>query len=110
METMKLPGGLNLQQMMQQAQKMQEEMAREMEALRVSASAGGGMVQIEMNGSKQVLQVKIQPEAVADIERMRPQGRPRDAEPDRQRPRRPQPARTDLTAFPCSTMLNRSAG
>lgn len=65
---MKLPGGLNLQQMMQQAQKMQEDMAREMEALRVSASAGGGMVQIEMNGSKQVLQVKIQPEAVADIE------------------------------------------
>ena len=44
---MKLPGGLNLQQMMQQAQKMQEDMAREMEALRVSASAGGGMEMLE---------------------------------------------------------------
>ena len=65
---MKLPGGMNLQQMMQQAQKMQEQMAQEMEALRVSSSAGGGMVEVDMNGSKAILRIKIQPEATEDVE------------------------------------------
>lgn len=65
---MKIPGGMNLQQMMKQAQKMQEQMAREMEALKVDATAGGGIVRVEMNGNKEVLSVKIDPEAAADIE------------------------------------------
>jgi DNA-binding YbaB/EbfC family protein len=65
---MKLPGGMNLQQMMKQAQKMQEEMAKEMEALRVDATAGGGIVKVEMNGSKEVISVKIEPEAASDVE------------------------------------------
>lgn len=65
---MKLPGGMNLQQMMQQAQKMQEQMAKDMEALRVSASAGGGIVKVEMNGAKEVLSVVIDPEATGDVE------------------------------------------
>jgi DNA-binding YbaB/EbfC family protein len=68
MEQMKLPGGMNLQQMMQQAQKMQEQMAQEMEALRVNSSAGGGMVEVDMNGSKAILRIKIQPEATEDVE------------------------------------------
>ena len=65
---MKLPGGMNLQQMMKQAQKMQEQMAKEMEALHVDATAGGGIVKVEMNGNKEVLAIKIDPEAASDIE------------------------------------------
>ncbi len=65
---MKLPGGMNIQQMMKQAQKMQEEMAKEMEALRVDATAGGGIVKVEMNGNKEILSIRIDPETVNDIE------------------------------------------
>jgi hypothetical protein len=65
---MKLPGGMNLQQMMKQAQKMQEQMVKDMESLRVDSSAGGGIVKVEMNGKKEVLSVKIDQEAASDIE------------------------------------------
>src|SRR5215813_8011373 len=65
---MKLPGGMNLQQMMKQAQKMQEQMMKEMEGLRVDATAGGGIVKVEMNGLKEVISIKIEPEAAGDIE------------------------------------------
>ena len=65
---MKLPGGMNLQQMMKQAQKMQEDMAKEMQSLSVDATAGGGIVKVEMNGNKEVLSVRIEPEAVSDID------------------------------------------
>ena len=65
---MKLPGGMNMQQMMKQAQKMQEDMAREMEATRVDATAGGGIIRVEMNGAKEVLSIKIDPEAAGDVE------------------------------------------
>jgi len=65
---MKLPGGMNLQQMMKQAQKMQEQMARDMEAVRVDSTAGGGIVRVEMNGHKEVLSIKIDPEATSDVE------------------------------------------
>ena len=60
---MKLPGGMNIQEMMKQAQKMQEDMAREMASMRVDSSAGGGIVKVEMNGSKEVLSITIDPEA-----------------------------------------------
>jgi DNA-binding YbaB/EbfC family protein len=65
---MKLPGGMNLQQMMKQAQKMQEQMAQDMAALRVDSTAGGGIVKVEMNGNKEVLAIKIDPEAASDVE------------------------------------------
>ena len=65
---MKLPGGMNLQEMMKQAQKMQEQMSKEMSALRVDATAGGGIVRAEMNGNKEVVSIKIDPEAAGDIE------------------------------------------
>ena len=54
----------NLQQMMQQMKKMQEELQQQMDAMRVEASSGGGMVTVRMNGAKQVLSVKIDPEAL----------------------------------------------
>ncbi len=63
---MKLPGGLNLQQMMKQAQAMQEKMQREMDELRVEASAGGGVVSVQMKGNHQMLAMKIDPEIVRE--------------------------------------------
>jgi nucleoid-associated protein EbfC len=45
---------MNIQQMMKQAQQMQEKMQKQMAELRVEASAGGGMVTVVMNGAKQV--------------------------------------------------------
>ena len=43
---------MNIQQLMKQAQKMQETMQREMAGLEVEASVGGGMVTVKMNGHK----------------------------------------------------------
>jgi DNA-binding YbaB/EbfC family protein len=64
---MKLPGG-NMQAMMKQAQQMQQKLQEEIAAIRLEASAGGGMVTVGMTGQKQVTSVKIDPEAAADIE------------------------------------------
>jgi len=63
---MKFPGGMNMQQMMKQAQQMQEKMQKEMEALVVDATAGGGVVSVQMSGSKEVVSIKIDPEAVKE--------------------------------------------
>lgn len=56
----------NMQQMMSQVKKMQQEMKEQMESLRVEASSGGGIVTVSMNGTKHLLSVKIDPEAVKD--------------------------------------------
>src|SRR6266404_5066938 len=60
----------NMQQMLGQVKKMQAEMQQQLESLRVEASSGGGMVTVAMNGSKRLVSVKIDPEAVkaGDIE------------------------------------------
>jgi DNA-binding YbaB/EbfC family protein len=60
----------NLQDMMSQMKKMQQDIQQQLETLRVQASAGGGMVTVTMNGSKKVLNVKIDAEAVkgGDVE------------------------------------------
>jgi DNA-binding YbaB/EbfC family protein len=63
---MKMPG--NMQAMMKQAQQMQEKLQQEIAAIRVDASAGGGMVSIKMDGHKNVLGVKIDPEVAGDVE------------------------------------------
>ena len=63
---MKLPG--NMQAMMQQAQKMQERMQEEVAQIRVEATSGGGMVTVKMDGHKNVLGVKIDPEVAGDVE------------------------------------------
>jgi nucleoid-associated protein EbfC len=61
---------MNIQQMMKQAQQMQARMQKQMEEMRVEATAGGGMVTVTMSGAKQVLSLKIDPEAVSkeDVE------------------------------------------
>jgi DNA-binding YbaB/EbfC family protein len=56
---------MNLQQMMKQAQQMQEKLQKQMETLVVDATAGGGMVSIKMNGQKQLLSIQIDPEVFA---------------------------------------------
>ena len=63
---MNFPGGFDLNEMMKQAQEMQERLQREMKEIRVDASAGGGMITVSMTGSKELLEVKIDPEAVKD--------------------------------------------
>jgi|SRR5271165_5554326 len=63
---MKLPG--NMQQMMKQAQQMQNKMQEEIALIRVEASAGGGMVSVKMDGKKNVSAVKIDPEVAGDVE------------------------------------------
>jgi DNA-binding YbaB/EbfC family protein len=63
---MKMPG--NMQAMMQQAQKMQEKLQAEVALIRVDGTAGGGMVSVRMDGHKNVLGVKIDPEVAGDVE------------------------------------------
>jgi nucleoid-associated protein EbfC len=63
---MKMPG--NMQSMMKQAQQMQQKLQEQIAAIRVEGSAGGGMVSIKMDGHKNVLGVKIDPEVAGDVE------------------------------------------
>jgi DNA-binding YbaB/EbfC family protein len=53
---------MNLQQLMKQAQQMQEKLQKQMETTVIEATAGGGMVSVKMNGQKQLLSVQIEPE------------------------------------------------
>ena len=61
---------MNINQMMKQAQQMQERLQKQMADMRVEASAGGGMVTVVVNGSKQIQSLKIDPEVVSrdDVE------------------------------------------
>lgn len=64
-------GGGNMQNLMRQAQKMQEELQaqnakaeEELENTTLSATAGGGMVEVSITGKKKVVGVKINPNVV----------------------------------------------
>ena len=61
---------MNIQQMMKQAQQMQERLQKQMAELRVEGNAGGGMVVVTINGAKQVQSIRIDPEVVSkdDVE------------------------------------------
>ena len=63
---MKFPGGFNIEQMMKQAQSMQQKMQKEMDELLVDASAGGGVVTVQMKGNHEIITLKIDPEAIKD--------------------------------------------
>ena len=52
--------------MMKQAQAMQQKMQKEMDELRIEASAGGGVVTVEMKGNHEIIALKIDPEAVKE--------------------------------------------
>ena len=60
-------GGGNMQSMLKQAQKMQEDMAQkqaELEAREYDISAGGGVVNVKINGKKEILSIKLSEEIV----------------------------------------------
>jgi nucleoid-associated protein EbfC len=61
---------MDVRQMMKQAQQMQDRLQKQMNDLRVEASAGGGMVTVVINGAKQVQKLTIDPEVVSkdDVE------------------------------------------
>ena len=61
----------NIAQLMQQAQKMQENMQRvqqELASLEVEGSAGGGMVAVTLTGNKECRKVRIDPSVLSDPE------------------------------------------
>lgn len=63
----------NMNQMMKQVKKMQEQMLKAQEELgskTIEGSSGGGVVTVQVNGHKKVLSIQIKPEAVdpEDIE------------------------------------------
>jgi DNA-binding YbaB/EbfC family protein len=62
-----MPQPPNMQQLLKQAQKMQEDMIAAQESLKdevVDASAGGGMVTVQVTGDLVVKSIKIDPEAI----------------------------------------------
>jgi len=59
--------GFNMQKLMKQAQKMQQDMARIQEELHnteVEGAAGGGMVRVVATGSSEILSISINPEII----------------------------------------------
>jgi nucleoid-associated protein EbfC len=60
----------NIQELMSQAKKQYETLQKKMQETVVESSAGGGTVTVKMDGRKQVLSIKIDPEALksGDIE------------------------------------------
>ena len=61
----------NIAQLMQQAQKMQENLQRaqeELANLEVTGSAGGGMVSVTLTGTKECRKVRIDPSVLSDPE------------------------------------------
>ncbi len=61
------PGAGNMQDMLRQAQKMQDDMAAmqaELETREYEVSSGGGVVNVKINGKKEILSVKLDEEIV----------------------------------------------
>ena len=64
-------GGANMQQLMRQAQKMQQDMVQKQEAINkeleetvLTSTSAGGMVTLEITGKREIVSLKIKPEAV----------------------------------------------
>jgi DNA-binding YbaB/EbfC family protein len=57
-----------IQKMMKQAQEMQAKLQQEIAQIKVEATAGGGMVTAQMDGQKNLLSIKIDPEVAGDVE------------------------------------------
>ena len=62
--------GFNLQELMSQAKRQYETLQKKMQETIVESSSGGGAITVKMDGRKQLLSVKIDPEAVksGDVE------------------------------------------
>ena len=61
---------MNPQKLMKQLQQAQERMQQEIAALQIEAASGGGMVKVVMDGQKNLVSLRIDPEAVSkeDVE------------------------------------------
>ena len=62
-----VPGGMNMNNLLKQAQKMQADMQKqqeELESKEVEASVGGGAVVVKMNGKKELVDIAIKPEVL----------------------------------------------
>lgn len=55
---------MNFKKMMREAQKMQEQLQEQLKEMRVSASAGGGVVTATLNGAKELVALQLDPAAV----------------------------------------------
>jgi len=61
---------MDIRKMMQQAQQMQEKLQSEVAEIKMEAASGGGMVTAVVNGTKELVSLRLEPEIVnpADIE------------------------------------------
>ena len=61
---------MNIAEVMQQAKEMQDRLKKQMADLRVEATAGGGMVTVVVDGTKQLRSIRIDPDVVSkeDVE------------------------------------------
>ena len=59
-----------MKKMLAEAQRMQDQLQRDLTELRISATAGGGVVTATVNGQKELMELTIDPDAVdpADVE------------------------------------------
>ena len=60
-------GGMNLNQLMKEAKKMQQDLTKTQEELALKefdASAGGGAIEVKVSGAKVVKEIKIKPDVV----------------------------------------------
>jgi len=54
-----------LQQMLSKFRQLQDDLQRQVNSVNVEASSGGGMVNVKMNGQKQIVEIRIEPEVFA---------------------------------------------
>jgi DNA-binding YbaB/EbfC family protein len=54
----------NIQNMLKQAKKMQEKMQQELSEMKIEGSSGGGMVTVILDGNRNLMDIKINPEVV----------------------------------------------
>ncbi len=62
-----MPGGMNMNNLVKQAQKMQkqmEKMQEELESKTIETTAGGGAIKITISGKKEIKEIKINPDVV----------------------------------------------
>jgi DNA-binding YbaB/EbfC family protein len=61
---------MNMNKLMQQVQETQKKIQDELTRMRVTGSAGGGMVEVTLDGTKQMVAIKIDPQTVTpdDVE------------------------------------------
>lgn len=59
-----MKGMANLQKMIKQAKEMQEKLQKELVEMRVEGSSGGGMVNVVLDGTKNLISIEIDPEVV----------------------------------------------